>query len=117
MAGSLASRLAPLPVLGSHHSVAWIDAEMPRTFSQSELAGAGLRTYSRIAEAWNLSPEGRSTLIGLDGSSYAAALADPELLPDQNLQRVGLAIGIYQALHTIFAAPAVADTWIRRQQR
>ena len=87
---------------------------MPKTFSQSELAGAGLRTYNRIAEAWELGPEERSTLIGLDESSYAAALADPGLLSEQSLQRIGLAIDIYGGLHTIFADPGIAVTWIRR---
>jgi hypothetical protein len=35
-------------------------------------------------------------------------------LPEQILQRIGLAIGIYNALHTIFADPGAADAWIRR---
>ena len=82
--------------------------------SLNEFAGAGVRTYGRIVDAWGLSTRERAALIGLDDVEYAAVLANPEGLSDHALYGMGLVLGVYKALHTLFPEPAQAHGWIRR---
>ena len=82
--------------------------------SLNEVAGAGVRTYERIADAWGLTRQERAALIGLDDVEYAAALATPEDLSENALYGIGLVLGVYKALHTLFPDPVRADGWIRR---
>lgn len=82
--------------------------------SLNEVGGAGVRTYWRIADAWGLSTQERSALIGLDEVEYAAALANPEGLSEHALYGIGLVLGVYKALHTLFPDSAQAHGWIHR---
>lgn len=82
--------------------------------SLNEFAESGFRTYGRIADAWGLSTQERSALIGLNEVEYAAAFANPEGLSEHALYDIGLVLGVYKALHTIFPDPVQADGWIRR---
>ena len=82
--------------------------------ASNEFAAAGVRTYGRIADAWGLSTQERSALIGLNEVEYAAAFANPKGVSGDSLLGIGLVLGVYKALHTLFPDPAQADGWIRR---
>src|SRR5690606_42051143 len=47
-------------------------------------------------------------------SSDLAAFANPESLSEHALYGIGLVLGVYKALHTLFPDPVQADGWIRR---
>ena len=62
-----------------------------------------LRTFERLADRWQLTTAERSQWLGVD------------LGPEERLDRLSYALGIYQALHRIFSDSGTADGWIRRQ--
>lgn len=65
------------------------------------LAGPAFRVFHRIAEEWALDQRQRRELLG------AEAITGIE-----QLERVGLLIGIYRDLHTVL--PGSADGWVHR---
>ena len=82
---------------------------------RKRLSGPAVRAFLKIAEAWQLDTEEQRALLGWPASStflkYKSAQAGT--LPYDALMRISLALGIYKALHILFADDAIADTWIR----
>ena len=88
----------------------------PRTWSTAELAGPALRTFFRIAEAWNLKPEEARRLLGDPPRStyfHWKRTGEGQLSRD-TLERVSYVLGIYKALQILLPQKEAADTWIRR---
>ncbi|HEY4442100.1 MAG TPA: antitoxin Xre-like helix-turn-helix domain-containing protein [Candidatus Elarobacter sp.] len=87
------------------------------TAAPAELGAAGLRTFFRIAEAWELSlGEQRAALGNVAKQTLYNWRAHPEAarLSGDQLDRLSYLLGIYKALHIIFTRPEQADSWIRR---
>lgn len=81
-----------------------------------DLAGAGLRTFFRLAAAWGLSAEQERALLGSPGrSTYFRWKKDQAgALPKDALERISYLLGIYKALHILFPNAAQADRWIHQ---
>jgi len=87
-----------------------------RAIPQAELAGAGLRAFFRVADAWRLGVEEQITLLGSPGrSTYFKWKRDGATsLPRDVLERISYILGIYKALQILVPDPGAADAWIRR---
>lgn len=79
------------------------------------LSGPALRAFENIAEAWNLRlAERRALLGGIPATSYDRIRArGARSLSADTLERISHVLGIYKALHVIFANDAYADRWVR----
>jgi hypothetical protein len=93
--------------------------DLPRTpdISAERLAAAGLRAFSRIAEAWGLSVDEQLCLLGQPPrSTFFAWRKQPEkaALPRDTLERLSNLLGIYKALQILLPEPDAADAWVRR---
>ncbi len=85
--------------------------------TKPQVDSAGLRTFFRIAERWSLTCEEQSILLG--GPSRATLLRwrkEPgsSTVGSDAIVRLSYVIGIYKALHVLFADDAQADAWLRR---
>jgi hypothetical protein len=82
----------------------------------ARLAGPALRTFFRIADAWQLSGDEARTLLGSPPRStfYAWKKAGQGQLDRDTLERVSYVLGIYKALQILLPDPAVADAWVRK---
>jgi len=81
-----------------------------------ELAPAALRTFFRIAEAWELTVEEQRKLLGdpprstfFKWKSQAAGGVGRDVL-----ERISYVLGIYKNLQILLPDPAAADSWVRR---
>ena len=83
---------------------------------EQELAGSGLRTFFRISEKWQMSPEQQGSLLGCEDRRTLDSWrrGDCAGVPDDLLIRISYVLGIYKALHTIFPNELQADGWIMR---
>ena len=83
--------------------------------SMEELAGPALRTFFRIAAAWQLSPDEQITLLGNPARStfYKWKRDGAKELPRDVLERISYIFGIYKDLQILLPEPAAADAWIR----
>lgn len=90
----------------------------PGTLDPRDLWGPALRTFHRLAEAWSLSKNEQQDLLGLPNDAFVSIEEWGESSRPSTpvLERVGHLIGIYGALHTIFADDVRADAWVRRPQ-
>ena len=78
-------------------------------------AGAALRTFFRLAEAWNLSVAEQTTLLGIARTTlYQWKQGKVAPLDRHLLERLSHLFGIYSALHILFPVAARADAWIRK---
>lgn len=79
------------------------------------LSGPALRTFFRIAEAWNLGAQEQMTLLGVTTpSTFYNWKKDPEVaLPRDTLERISYVLGIWKALQILLPNPAAADAWIK----
>jgi hypothetical protein len=79
-------------------------------------AGAGLRAFFRIAEAWGLSVEEQVRLLGEPARStyFKWKKEGARQLSRDTLERVSYVLGIYKALQILLPDPESADGWVRR---
>lgn len=79
------------------------------------VAGAALRTFFNIAEAWKLNAEQAMVLLGLDSrSTYFKWKKQPESasLNADKLERLSYIFGIYKALQILLPRAEAADQWL-----
>jgi hypothetical protein len=98
-----------------------MSAAIDRKLAQdpARTAGAALRTYFNIVDAWNLDTEQAMTLLGFDGrtrSTFFKWKRDPERarLTREKLERLSYIFGIYKDLQILLPKPESADTWVHR---
>lgn len=79
-------------------------------------AGAALRTFFRIAEAWRLNEADAMALLGASRSTYFRWKAAPERarLGRDTLERLSYIFGIYKALQILLPRREAADSWLSR---
>jgi len=81
-----------------------------------EAGQALLRTFFRIAAAWQLSTGEAMTLLGLRSRSTFHVWKDGRAgaLSRDTVERVSYVLGIYKALRILLPSSAAADAWIRK---
>lgn len=78
--------------------------------------GPAFRTFNRIAELWELSPEEQMTLLGIPSRStfYKWRHDPPARLAPDLLERLSYIFGIYKDLQVLLPDPTAADAWVRK---
>ena len=81
----------------------------------AEAAAAGLRTFFRLAEAWQLGVAEQTTLLGVARTTlYQWKQGKVGPLDRHQLERLSHLFGIYSSLHILFPVAERADAWIRK---
>jgi hypothetical protein len=79
------------------------------------MSGPALRTFFRIAEAWDLTNDEQIILLGTERSTYFKWKRERDgLLSRDTLERISYILGIYKALHILLPNDQAADTWVKR---
>ena len=89
----------------------------PPEVSAEGMAAAGLRAFSRIAEAWALTVDEQLLLLGQPPrSTYFAWRKHPEkaAVARDTLERLSNILGIYKSLQILLPDAAAADAWVRQ---
>ena len=83
--------------------------------ASARAAGAALRTFFRLAEAWDLSVAEQTTLLGVAKATlYQWKQGKVAPLDRHVLERLSHLFGIYSSLQILFPASGRADEWIRK---
>ena len=83
--------------------------------ASAEAAAAALRTFFRLAEAWQLSVPEQTALLGVARATlYQWKQGRVAPLDRHLLERLSHLFGIYSALQILFPASGRADEWIRK---
>ena len=83
--------------------------------TSARAAGAALRTFFRLADAWQLSVAEQTTLLGVARTTlYQWKQGKVGPLDRHQLERLSHLFGIYSALHILFPVAARADEWIKK---
>jgi hypothetical protein len=88
--------------------------------NRRRLSGPGLRSFTAIADLWNLTEGERLLVLGLPSRStyygwIKAARENRDItLPVDTLLRISAVLGIHKALRILFAGDAEALDWLRR---
>jgi hypothetical protein len=82
----------------------------------TDVSGAALRTFFRVAAAWDLSVEEQLTLLGGPSRStlFAWKKRGADRLARDVLERLSYIFGIWKALQILLPDPELADAWVRR---
>ena len=86
-----------------------------QTLDQATLARAGLATFFRIGDEWNLDAAAQMALLGLTSRTtfFRWKKSAPSALPPDTLERLSHIFGIYKSLRILLPDAAAAD-WIHR---
>ncbi len=79
-------------------------------------AGAALRGFFLIMEAWGVAGEEARMILGAppERTYYAWRAGKGVRMPADTLRRIGYVAGIYKALQILYADPVLADGWPAR---
>lgn len=79
------------------------------------LSAPALRAFFNISEAWQLSVREQLALLGFPAPStyHKYKAGQVGVLSYDTLTRVSLVLGIYKALHILYADASLADHWVR----
>ena len=91
---------------------------------RKQLSGPAMRAFFRIAEAWDLTVSEQITLLGYPAEStyfkYKAGVSKPGRNSDNigtlsfdTLVRISLVLGIFKALHILYADQSLANRWVK----
>jgi hypothetical protein len=80
-----------------------------------KLSAPGLRAFFNVTRAWQLSTAEERGLLGWPASStfHKYKSGDAGVLSFDTLTRISLVLGIYKALHILYAEEGFADRWLR----
>ena len=80
------------------------------------LGGPGLRAFTNIAEAWDLSIAEQLKLLGIGSRStfFKWRRERNPRLPRDTLERLSYLLGIYKSLQILVPDARAADEWIRK---
>ena len=87
----------------------------PEPDARKRLSGPALRTFFRIAAAWQLTVVEQRALLGWPAAStyHKYKSGDLGALSFDTLTRLSLILGIYKSLQLLYPEPRFADGWIR----
>jgi hypothetical protein len=93
-----------------------IPSRVQAPVAPEQLAGAGLRTFFRIAALWGLSVDEQITLLGAPARStyFKWKKTGATSLPRDVLERISYVLGIWKALQILVPDEAAADAWVRQ---
>ncbi len=79
-------------------------------------AAPALRTFFRIADAWQLTATEARTLLGSPPASTYFKWKSGQVgqVSRDVLERVSYVLGIYKALQVLLPQPAAADAWVKQ---
>jgi hypothetical protein len=79
------------------------------------MSGPAIRTFFDIAVAWDLAVNEQRALLGWPAPStyHKYKAGDVGTLSFDALTRLSLVIGIYKALHVLYAERGLADRWVK----
>ncbi len=91
---------------------------------RKQLSGPAMRAFFQIADAWNLAVGEQIALLGYPAEStyfkYKALASRAERDTDgvgtlsfDTLVRISLVLGIFKALHILYADEALANRWVK----
>ncbi len=86
-------------------------------FDATPMGAAGLRAFTRIAEAWGLSIDEQLNLLGQPPrSTFFVWRKQPDKanLPRDTLERLSNLLGIYKSLQILLPDATAADAWVRQ---
>jgi hypothetical protein len=91
-------------------------AEAVPKLDRRSLSGPALRTFFRIAQAWELSIEEQMKLLGLTNRAtlYNWRKEKNVTLPKDTLERISYILGIFKALQLLLRDEKAADAWVKR---
>jgi hypothetical protein len=80
-----------------------------------QLSAPALRAFFNITRAWQLNVDEERGLLGWPPSStfHKYKSGNAGVLGFDALTRISLVLGIYKALHILYAEPSFADRWMR----
>ena len=88
----------------------------PPDVASAAASQSALRTFWRLAEAWQLAVPEQATLLGVGRTTLyqwkKGTVAAP--LDRHVLERLSYLFGIYAALHILLPVAAQADAWVRQ---
>ncbi|GAA3840577.1 MbcA/ParS/Xre antitoxin family protein [[Pseudomonas] carboxydohydrogena] len=89
-------------------------ASTVKAMDRKDLTGPALRTFFRIAEAWNLQEQEQMRLLGLESRSTFQSWKRGAVaaISKDALERISYVLGIYKGLHILL--PKTADQWVRK---
>ncbi len=84
---------------------------------RKNLTGPALRTFFRIAHAWQLSESEQMRILGLDSRSTLQnwKRGAVTVIPKDALERISYVMGIYKGLQVLL--PQTADEWVRKPNK
>lgn len=84
---------------------------------RKDLTGPALRTFFRIADAWDLKEQDQMRLLGLDKRSTFQSWKRGAVaaIPKDALERISYVMGIYKALQILL--PKTANDWIYKPNK
>jgi hypothetical protein len=93
------------------------DKPTAKGLQRKDLTGPALRTFFRIADAWDLKEQEQMRLLGLESRSTFQSWKRGVIaaLPKDALERISYIMGIYQGLHILL--PGTADEWVRKPNK
>jgi Protein of unknown function (DUF2384) len=79
------------------------------------MSAPAMRTLLNIADAWSLNNDELRALLGWPPEStfYKYKSGQVGTLAYDTLMRISLVLGIYKALHILYAEPDLADRWVK----
>jgi hypothetical protein len=89
---------------------------LPETPPAGALGGPALRTFFRLAEAWDLRMAEQRRLLGdPPESTFYKWKKQQDGAPSRDvIERISYLLGIYKALQILFPDSAQADAWLRK---
>lgn len=94
-----------------------VEAKNAERADAGRLSAAGLRSFSKIAQLWGLTPAEQRTLLGgIPESTFFKYLKNPQrarLSPD-TLERISHLLGIFKSINVLLPRSEAADGWIKR---
>ena len=87
----------------------------PEPDERKRLSGPALRTFFRIAAAWQLTVVEQRALLGWPAAStyHKYKAGDHAALSFDTLTRLSLIFGIYKSLQVLYPEERFADGWVR----
>ena len=82
---------------------------------RKRLSGPAVRAFFNVADTWGLSVREQLALLGFPAPSTYHKYKSGQIgrLSYDTLTRISLALGIYKALHILYADDGLADQWLR----